>query len=114
MLRLRRSLRVFGLLWAVLQFALPGTVAVLDGATALRGDADVASHVEATSGKSCQPPHSAECGICRYLSAGGVNDGGVDAPAWASLTSTSLSDGQQAIPASYAAARPRARAPPLS
>src|SRR4051812_18482847 len=78
MLQSRRSLRVFALVWALLQVALPAAMAVVDGAAVLRDGIDVSAHVEETSGKSCQPPHSAECATCRYLSVRGIDDG--DAP----------------------------------
>ena len=114
MLRLRRSLRVFGLLWAVLQFALPGAVAVLDGMATLRDGVGAVAHVEETSAKTCQPPHSAECGICRYLSAGGLNDGDVGPLAWPETGRVTLPQGERGVRASGIATPTRARAPPLS
>ena len=114
MLRTRPSFRVFALLWAVLQLALPGAVSVLDGATALRNDVDVVAHVEATSGQRCQPPHSAECGVCRYLSAGGINDARLGTPEWPRSTADAASKELPGFAAAPATASPLARAPPLA
>jgi hypothetical protein len=69
MLRTRHWLSTLSLLWAVLQFALPTGVSYLDAAAASRSSATPAlAHVEDGPGQSCQPPHSAECAVCRYLS----------------------------------------------
>jgi hypothetical protein len=106
--------RGFAILWAVLQFALPGVVTILDGAIALRERASVVAHVEETSSKTCQPPHSTECGICRYLSAGGLNDGGAGEPNWPLAGPALVPDGVPGLSASLAASRSRARAPPLA
>jgi hypothetical protein len=114
MLRLRRSLRTFGLLWGVLQFALAGAVSVLDGAIALRGSADVAAHVEATSSSNCQPPHAADCGICRYLSSGGVNDGDVGTTEWPTWAAATVPLRAATLHASGDATRAQARAPPAA
>jgi hypothetical protein len=67
MTRKRLWSRVLTVAFAVAQIALPAGLSVSDA----RGAADArgtAAHVEETSGKQCKPPHTAECGICRYLS----------------------------------------------
>ena len=113
MLRLRRSVRVFGLLWAALQFALPGAVSVFDGIATLRDGIGAVAHIEDTSGKSCQPPHSAECGLCRYLSAGGVADGDVGALGWPAPVRATRPERELGAQSSRILAPTRARAPPL-
>ena len=113
MRRLRRSLRGFGVLWAVLQIALPGGLAVLDGMASLRDRADVVAHVEATSGKTCQPPHSTECGLCRYLSTGGVAQSGVGMLAWPSPVRGASPDAELSAPPCRIATTLHSRAPPL-
>ena len=67
--RLSRQYRVLALVWAVLQFALPSVVTLVDAISTGRSTAEAVAHVEESSSKSCQPPHSAECGLCRYVSA---------------------------------------------
>ena len=69
MFRKKRWISTFSLIWAVLQFALPTGASYLDAAAASRPSASASVvHIEEGPGKSCQPPHSAECAVCRYLS----------------------------------------------
>jgi hypothetical protein len=66
--RTQRWRLAYGLVWAVLQFALPLGVSYLDGR--LASDAAPAqSHVEAEGSSTCPAVHSLECGLCRFLSA---------------------------------------------
>jgi hypothetical protein len=113
MVHSRRAYQLISIFWAVLQLALPGTLATLDGLVALRGDDDVRAHVEGSSSKSCQPPHSADCGICRYLSLQGADDS--HAPQAAVLPQRSEHVRSDCIRghAGRAIARPLSRAPPL-
>jgi hypothetical protein len=66
MRRVDRRLRVFALIWAVLQFALPASASLAD-AQLSRGAADGA-HVEAGPGRDCAPSHSLDCAVCKHLS----------------------------------------------
>jgi hypothetical protein len=59
--------RLFAVLWAALQFALPG-VAVLADAQLERGGATGVAHVESGSSKSCRPGHPDACVLCQLLS----------------------------------------------
>ena len=59
--------RLFVVAWAVVQLAASPVLSVMDGAYAQRND-NVAAHVEGHSSKSCQPPHSADCALCQFLS----------------------------------------------
>ena len=102
------------MLWAALQFAMPGAVSVLEGISTLRDGIGTVAHIEAVSSKTCQPPHSAECGICRYLSAGGMNDGNVGALAWPMPERATLPDAKRDGKTFCALAPTRARAPPLA
>ena len=66
--RLSRSVRFLTLLLAAMQVSLPAVVSVADGAGAFRGRESV-THIEAPGRNQCQPPHSADCAVCRFLSA---------------------------------------------
>jgi hypothetical protein len=60
--------RVMALLWAALQFALPGASLVAD-ARLERASLDAAgSHVESGSSNDCPPVHRDECALCQVLS----------------------------------------------
>jgi hypothetical protein len=59
-------LRFLTLLFAAAQFALPGLAAISEGEFG-RGDRQTGMHVEAVGGRDCTPPHSADCGVCRYM-----------------------------------------------
>ena len=106
--------RGLAILWAALQFALPGVLTILDGATALRDREAVVAHMEETSSKTCHPPHSTECGLCRYLSLGGIDDGGMGEPQWLFAEASVRADQRADIAVSVAGAATRARAPPLA
>ena len=60
--------RVFALLWAVLQFALPSVAMLAD--VRLERDSLQApgAHVESGSTKACRPVHPDECALCQVLS----------------------------------------------
>lgn len=76
---LRPAFRILTLLFAAAQFALPGLAAVAEGE--FGGDVRKAGmHVEATGGGDCTPPHSADCGVCRYLTTqfSRVDQGAID------------------------------------
>lgn len=67
---MRRSVtwRAFALLWAVLQFALPG-VALLADARLERASLEApGSHVESGSTTDCPPVHRDECALCQVVS----------------------------------------------
>jgi len=59
--------RLFAVLWAVLQFALPGVAVVADAQLERGGEANVA-HVESGSSKACRPTHPDACALCQLLS----------------------------------------------
>lgn len=60
--------RTFALLWAVLQFALPG-VALLADARLERASLEApGSHVESGASTDCPPVHRDECALCHVAS----------------------------------------------
>lgn len=61
-----RWIRVLTGILALLQVAAAPATALADALFASDPSAAVA-HVEEHSSKSCQPPHSADCAFCRYL-----------------------------------------------
>ena len=94
-----RRLRAFGLVWALLQFALPASAALAD-VRLTRGAPDQA-HVEEAPGRDCTPLHAADCAVCKQLSAFSIG-----APA---ARPAVVEGGACASPASRA--RPLIRAP---
>lgn len=66
---MRRNLtwRTLALLWAVLQFALPGIALVAD-ARLERESVQAGAHVESGSTKACRPVHPDECVLCQVVS----------------------------------------------
>ena len=65
---LRRRIRAFGLIWGVLQIALPLAILFGDATSAVAGSRRAAAHVEAAGSDSCAPVHTDECALCRFLS----------------------------------------------
>jgi hypothetical protein len=61
-----RFARVMMLLLAAIQFAAPAVTSVADGIFANRV-VDPRAHVEELPTSDCEPPHSADCTVCRYL-----------------------------------------------
>lgn len=55
---------MLAMLWAVLQFALPTAATYTDARLARDGLGDPIAHVESSTGDSCRPQHSDECGLC--------------------------------------------------
>ena len=71
MTRLSWWSRVFTMLFALGQFALPSALSIGDAMSS--ADARTAfAHVEDASGGACQAAHAGDCAVCRYLSA--LND----------------------------------------
>jgi hypothetical protein len=83
----RNRLRVFALVWAVLQFALPTFATAADARLAV-GSADKA-HVEEGPGTNCAPSHSPDCAVCKHLSTTSLSATQVHA--------TCVSDGNEGI-----------------
>lgn len=64
----RRRIRAFALTWGVLQVALPFAILFADAQSATAGAGEVKIHVEAADSTACQPVHTDECALCRFLS----------------------------------------------
>jgi hypothetical protein len=64
--------RCIALVWATLQLLSPGVSAIADGRLALEAAGSPQVHVEATGSATCPEVHSPDCGVCRYLTTGGV------------------------------------------
>jgi hypothetical protein len=67
---MRRSgvFRVWAILWAVLQFALPLGATYADAQIERESARAPGAHVESTSTTSCRPSHSNDCALCQFLS----------------------------------------------
>jgi hypothetical protein len=62
-----RMMRLFGVVLAAWQLALPGVASFID-AQLEREERKVAVHAESESSRGCLPPHAADCVVCRVLS----------------------------------------------
>jgi len=60
--------RLFGVLWAVLQFALPAVALVADARLERASLKAAGSHVEAGSSERCPPVHRDACALCQVVS----------------------------------------------
>lgn len=60
--------RVFALLWAVLQFALPSAALLADVRLERDSQQALGAHVESGSTKACRPVHPDACVLCQVLS----------------------------------------------
>jgi hypothetical protein len=64
----RRRIRSFALTWGVLQFALPFAILFADAQSAAASVGQVKIHIESADTAACQPVHTDECALCRFLS----------------------------------------------
>lgn len=105
---------MWALAWAVIQLAVGPTLSVIDGAYAKRDSDVVLAHVEGHSTKSCQPPHSADCAICQFVSALVVRASNTPAIDWP--PAPSLAVGERSNPAGPSATLEleQSRAPPAA
>ena len=104
--------RVMGLLWAVLQFALPGVALVADARFERASLAAVGSHVESGTSEDCPPVHRDECAPCQVLSRFAHPAGAAELPAIAEVVRPSAAAPVEPQAARAAAAASLPRAPP--
>jgi hypothetical protein len=86
--------RLFAVLWAVLQFALPGVALVADAQLERGGEASVA-HVESSSSKGCRPAHSDACVLCQLLSRAAAPAASPALPSYSAEVTSSPSMGRE-------------------
>jgi hypothetical protein len=60
--------RVWAIVWAVLQLALPPVATFADARLERESEAYGAAHVESSSSATCRPIHAAECALCQFVS----------------------------------------------
>jgi hypothetical protein len=107
--RRRRGRRIFALLWAVLQFALPASATLADARMAVASPGR--AHVEATPGRDCAPAHSPDCAVCKHLWTSSLGST-QPATAFVSHGRDAAVSGPLAPAPRTAAGAPLARAPP--
>jgi hypothetical protein len=78
MRRESRRLRVFAIIWAVLQFALPASAMLADARLAVASSDN--AHVEEGPGGDCEPSHSPDCVVCKHLSISSLGAAPLAAP----------------------------------
>ena len=64
----QRRQRGFALIWGALQIVLPMLILFSDANSALSGSRRPVAHIESATTDSCQPVHTDECALCRFLS----------------------------------------------
>ena len=104
--------RFLVLLFAIAQCAMPSLLSVVDGAASGNGR-NAAAHFEDVSSTGCQPAHSAECGLCRFLSTASVKPV-VDAPCPVAKTHGVSESGVATAGSSGFRWGFRSRAPPIA
>ena len=60
--------RAMALVWAVLNFALPGAALVADARLERASLETAGSHVESGTSEDCPPVHRDECALCQVVS----------------------------------------------
>jgi hypothetical protein len=68
MIRRRPFVRFLAVLWATLQLASPGAMAIADGVASGKGTTGAIAHIESGTTSTCPQIHGVDCAICRYLS----------------------------------------------
>lgn len=106
--------RVWALAWAVIQLAVGPALSVIDGAYAKRDSNVVLAHVEGHSTKSCQPPHSADCAICQFVSALVVRASNTPTLDWPPAPSLAIGQRANAPGPSITLELEHSRAPPTA
>lgn len=62
------AVRCLAILWATLQLASPGAIAIADGRASEQGASAAFSHIESSTTSSCPEIHGVDCALCRYVS----------------------------------------------
>ena len=104
--------RVFAILWAVLQFALPGLALVADAQLERASLEAAGGHVEAGSSEDCPPVHRDECALCQVLSRSAQPVGAPELPAIADAVCPSAAAPIEPQASRAAASASLPRAPP--
>jgi len=104
--------RVMALLWAVLQFALPGVALVADARLERASLEAAGSHVESGTSEDCPPVHRDECALCQVLSRFAQPAEAPELPAIAEVVRPSAASPVEPQAARAAASASLPRAPP--
>ena len=109
-MRRHPTLRVFALLWAVLQFALPTVALHADVQLERESQQAAGAHVESGTTAACRPVHLDECALCQVLTRTGTPTQAATLPSIAAVVrpSPTLPVARLAGLASAAAELPRA------
>jgi hypothetical protein len=104
--------RVMALVWAVLQFALPGVALVADARLERASLEAAGSHVESGTSEDCPPVHRDECALCQVLSRFAQPGEAPELPAIAEVVRPSAAAPVEPHAARGAASASLPRAPP--
>jgi len=108
----RRRIRALALTWGVLQFALPFAILFADAASAGASAGRVKIHVESAETNGCQPVHSDECALCRFLSQNNASTPREALPVVVASAAFPATDAPRVSSAAAAQRLPDSRAPP--
>ena len=113
-MRRRRLFRGWGVLWAVLQFALPAAVTLGDARLERDSGGGALTHVESASGKACRPAHPANCALCQFVTHTSALAHDSGAPTLVTAAAPTPSPAAQTRASAVLARLSLARAPPLA
>ena len=113
-MRLSRWFRGWGILWAVLQFALPAAVTIGDARLERESVGLTLTHVESASGKACRPVHPANCALCQFVTHTSALADDSGAPTLVTAASPTPPSAAQTRASAVLARLSLARAPPLA
>lgn len=111
---MRRTMtwRVFTLLWAALQLALPSAVLLADVRLERDSQQALGAHVESGATKACRPVHPDACALCQVLSRTATPEQPAVLPTIAAIVRPSSSRAIARLTTRTAAAAELPRAPP--
>jgi hypothetical protein len=106
--------RVWAVVWAVLQLALPAVATFADALLERESEAYGITHVESSSTASCRPSHPAECPLCQFVARSAAPSHGTPRAIPASIVSLPPAAATIAGVGSALSQLPPARAPPMA
>jgi hypothetical protein len=106
--------RVWAMVWAVLQLALPPVATFADARLESESEAYGAAHVESSSSATCRPVHAAECALCQFVSRDSVPSDGASCPVAVPVVALPPATARVAGATSALSHLPPVRGPPVA
>jgi hypothetical protein len=105
--------RVWAIMWAVLQLALPPAATIADARLERESEALGETHVESSSLATCRPVHAAECALCQIVSSAAAPSERAPCPPVTPAVTRPPAAAPSASATSALSHLPPARAPPI-